>query len=124
MSFIIPNIILTIYLSLSLKSQFINSLNLNEKYPLTHIMSNNDLFIITQKGIRIFDQTLKIQKSCHNFTNNFITTIEEVSKTTIAQFPNDYIIVLYNNILFVCSFEGVYIFEKIYLKILVEIITL
>ena len=112
MSFKIQNIILSFYIFLSLKYQYTYSLNLNEKYPLVHIMSNGDLFVITQKGIRVFDQTLKIQKSCHNFTSNFITSNDDISKNTIAQFPNDYIISLYNNILLVCSSEGVYIFEK------------
>jgi len=87
------------------------SLNIPEKFPFTYKMSNGDIFVITANGIRVFDSTLKIEKYSRDFTCTLITTMEEAAKTTITQFPNEYILTIYNDILFVCSSEGVYKFE-------------
>ena len=100
--------ILLIFLS---KYQFTFSLSIAEKFPFTLIMSNGDIFVVTADGIRVFDSTLQTRKFYHDFNCTLITTVDGAAKTSITQFPNDYILALYNNILFVCSSEGDYIFE-------------
>ena len=104
---------LFIFILYFLSFKYIYSLSLSEKYPFTYLMSNGNLFVITANGIRVFDSTLQNRIKYHDFSSSIIVSIiEDASKTTIAQFSNSYILALYNNILFICSSEGEYIFEK------------
>ena len=41
------------------KSQYINSLAINGSYPLTFLMSNGDIFLMTREKIQVYDQSLK-----------------------------------------------------------------
>ena len=101
------------YLIFHLKFQYINSIALDEeKYPVSHVMSNGDIFMITDKRALVLDSSLGSIKKYHNFeTSIIIDTEEKAARTTISQFPNDYIIALYNDILFVYSSIGEYIYE-------------
>jgi hypothetical protein len=86
------------YLIFHLKYQYINLLSLDgEKYPVTLVMSNGDIFMITDKGMRVFDSSLGYIKTSYNFQSPFINTDQKAAKTTIAQFPNDYILSLCND---------------------------
>ena len=104
-------IFLYLLLIFILNNQMIRSFDLDEKFPLTYTLSNGDIFIITAQGFRVFNSSLNNLKSFHNFTSNFTYTVSEATKTTIAQFTDDLVIVLCMNKLFICSSEGIYISE-------------
>ena len=53
-----------------LEYQFIKCILLNEKYPSTFLLSNGDVFLVTEKGFRLYDPTLKNLKNHYNFTSD------------------------------------------------------
>jgi len=96
------------------KSQYINSLAINGSFPLTFLMSNGDIFLMTRDKIQVYDQSLKELKSEHNFlSNQFIDYLTESALRNIAQFSDGYIIALVKNTFFIFSEKGEYIHETI-----------
>ena len=88
---------------LLIKSQYINSIKLNEKYPISLLLSNGELFLVTENGFRLYDSTLKNLKNHYDFTSDDrkITTIEEAELTSIAQFSDGIIIALVKKYLYI-----------------------
>jgi hypothetical protein len=93
------------------KNQYINSLAISGRFPLTFLMSNGNIFLMTSDKIQILDQGLKELYSSHDFSNNQIDN--GLSLRNIAQFSDGYIIALLEYSYFIFSEEGEYIHEII-----------
>ena len=85
------------------KSQYINSIKLNEKYPVSYSLSNGDLFLVTENGFRLYDSTLQNLKNHYDFTSEDrkIATVVEAELTSIAQFSDGIIIALVKKYLYI-----------------------
>ena len=110
---IISNILEIFILVLIFQSDIINSLNINEKYPSTFLLSNGDLFLVTENGLRIYDSTFTTLQQYYNFDSQHrITSEDEAEKTAIAEYPDGTVIALVNNNLYILNSERSYIKKK------------
>jgi hypothetical protein len=92
------------------QSNNINSLKLNEKYPSSLLLSNGDLFLVTDMGIRLYDSTFTTLKKFYNFdSENRMTTEDEAEKTAIAEYTDGTVITLVKNILYILNSGKTYI---------------
>ena len=68
-------------------SYLINSIKLNEKYPSTYLLSNGEVFLVTENGFRLYDSRLQKMKNYFNFPSNQqkITSTNEAELTSISQ---------------------------------------
>ena len=96
------------------KVSYINSIRLNEKYPSTYLLSNGDVFLVTEKGFRLYDSKLQNMKNYYNFPTNQqkITSSNEAELTSISQYSDGIIIALVKNILYFFSSSGNYILQQ------------
>ena len=104
-------IVLIIFLSL-LENQYINSQPIHGSYPISFLMSNGDIILMTSNKIYILDQSLREKSSRDLSSDLFITGAQEAALRNIAQFSDGYILALVKKTLIVFSPEGVYKFEK------------
>ena len=97
-----------------LEYQYIKCILLNEKFPSTLLLSNGDLFLVTEKGFRLYDPTLKTLKNHYNFTSDDkkISDVNDAQLTAIAQFSDGIIIALVKNYLYALQSNGNYILEQ------------
>ena len=95
------------------KVSYINSIKLNEKYPSTYLLSNGDVFLVTENGFRLYDSSLQNMKNYYNFPSNQqkITSSMEAELTSISQYSDGIIIVLVKKIFYVLSPSGNYLFQ-------------
>ena len=91
------------------KIQYINSLAIPGRYPLTFLMSNGDIFLMTDEKIQVFDQSLKELK----LERKVIDNLTKPDLRNIAQFSDGYIIALVEKTVFIFSEKGEYIHEII-----------
>ena len=87
------------------KIQYINSLAIPGSFPLTFLMSNGDIFLMTGEKVQVYDQSLKELKS----EKEIIDTLTKPDLRNIAQFSDGYIIALVENTFFIFSEKGEYI---------------
>jgi hypothetical protein len=89
---------------------YINCIKINEKYPSTFVLSNGNIFIVTENGFRIYDSTLKIRKSYYNFPNSQkITSSSEAESVCISQYSDGALIVLVKNNIYIIISSDIYI---------------
>ena len=89
------------------KYQYIKSIQLNEKFPSAFLLSNGDLFLVSENGFKLYDSTFKILKKDFNFTEELkITSEQQAEMTSIAQFSDGIIIALVRNNLFAFESNG------------------
>ena len=89
---------------------YINSIKLYEKYPLTFVMSNGNLFLVTENGFRIYDSNLQIMRSYYNFpTSGKITSSLEAESVCISQFSDGTLIILVENNIYIIKSSYIYI---------------
>mgnify|MGYP006873017867 CR=1 FL=1 len=114
MKFKIQNLIyLILIILLILENQIINSLSITENYPISFLMSNGDIFLITANKIQIFDLALGELKISRDLSSSQITNgFQDAALRNIAQFSDGYIIALVKKTLFVFSQEGICKFEQ------------
>ena len=95
------------------KVSYINSIHINEKYPSTYLLSNGDVFLVTENGFRLYDSNLQTMKNYYNFPSDEqkITSSMEAELTSISQYSDGIIIVLVKKIFYVLSPSGNYIFQ-------------
>ena len=95
------------------KVSYINSIHINEKYPSTYLLSNGDVFLVTENGFRLYDSNLQTMKNYYNFPSDEqkITSSLEAELTSISQYSDGIIIVLVKKIFYVLSPSGNYIFQ-------------
>ena len=99
---------------LILKNQYINSVAISGSFPMTFLMSNGDIFLITREKIQVYDQSLKVLKSYHDFSDDQnCASLNEAALRNVAQFSDGYIIALIKDTFFIFSEEGEYIHEII-----------
>jgi hypothetical protein len=99
---------------LILKNQYINSVVISGSFPMTFLMSNGDIFLITREKIQVYDQSLKELKSFHDFSyDQDFASLNEAALRNVAQFSDGYIIALIKDTFFIFSEEGEYIHEII-----------
>ena len=103
-------------------SSFINSLKLNEKYPKSLLLSNKNLFLVTENGFRLYDPSLKNQIKNHDFTSDSrkITSSEQAALTSIAEFSDGTIIALVKKYLYIFDSAGEFKKEQDLTNILVN----
>ena len=107
-------------LTLIIENIFINSFQIKEKYPKAfYPFTNNNLFLVTENGIRIYDSNLETIVKSYDFPSDDrkITSTYEAQNTAIANFadddnPNYPIIVLVKGYLYVFNYEGNFLFEQ------------
>ena len=88
---------------------YINCIKINEKYPSTFVLSNGNIFIVTENGFRIYDSTLKIRKSYYNFPNSQkITSSSEAESVCISQYSDGALIVLVKNNIYIIISSHIY----------------
>ena len=98
---------------LILENQNINSQPIPGSYPLSFLMSNGDIFLITANKIQILDKTLRGTKLSHDLSSDLlIANFQDAALRNIAQFSDGYILALVKKTLFVFSQEGEYKLEK------------
>ena len=104
------------------QNQNINSIKLNEKYPVSYLLSNKDLFLVTENGFRLYDSTLKTLKNHYDFTSDErkISNVIQAELTSIAQFSDGIIIALVNKYLYILDQNCNYIKEQDLNSILVN----
>ena len=105
---ILKHLISAFFLILLIKNSSINSLKLNEKYPKTLLLSNNNLFLVTENGVRLYDSTLKTQINHYDFTpdERKITSLSEAALTSIAEFSDGTTIALVKKYLYIFDSAG------------------
>ena len=107
---IISNILKLIFLVLIFQTININSLKLDEKFPSALLLSNGDLFIVTNIGLRLYDSTFTTIKKYYNFdTNEQITDEDQAEKTAIAEYPDGTVIAIAKDILYILNSERTFI---------------
>ena len=95
------------------KYQHIKSIQLNEKYPSAFLLSNGDLFLVSENGFKLYDSNFKALKKDFNFTEGQkITSEQEAEMTSIAQFSDGIIIALVKNNLYAFESNGVLIVQQ------------
>ena len=102
-------------LTLIIENIFINSFQIKEKYPKAfYPFTNNNLFLVTENGIRIYDSNLETIVKSYNFSSDDrkITLAYEAEDTAIANFDDNTIIVLVKGYLYVFDCEGNFLFEQ------------
>jgi len=105
--------VILIILSSLLSNQYINSQLISGTYPLSFLMSNGDIFLMTANKIHIYDQTLRQAKSSRDLSfDQIINGAQEAGLRNIAQFSDGYILALVKKTLLIFSPEGEYKFEK------------
>ena len=110
---IINNILKIFILVLIFQGDNINSLNINEKYPSTFLLSNGDLFLVTENGLRLYDSTFTTLQQYYNFdSQNRIISEDESEKTAIAEYPDGTVIALVKDNLYILNSERSYIKKK------------
>ena len=84
-------------------------------YPFALILSNDNIFIIHQNGVSIYDSTFSnlISDEIVFSDTEKITSIQSLSKITISQFENGYIISLINDKIYFFDYKGNFIFNSI-----------
>ena len=111
-----------IFLFLIFENQSINSFRIEEKFPISFLLSNQDLFLVTKYGFRLYDRTFKTLKNFYDFDSNLrlITTEEEAEQVSIAQFSNGIIIALVRKFLYIFDINCNYILEQNLRNILIN----
>ena len=87
---------------------YINCIKINEKYPSTFVLSNGNIFIVTENGFRIYDSNLKIIKSYYNFPTSQITSSSEAESVCISQYSDGALIVLVKNNIYIIISSSIY----------------
>ena len=103
-----------LFLILIFGNQTINTLRINEAFPIAFLLSNQDLFLVTQNGFRLYDPTLKTQKNVYNFQGDSrkIITADDAERVSIAQFSDGIIIALVQKYLYVLDINCNYKLEQ------------
>ena len=107
---IINNILKLIILVLFFQNININSLKLDEQFPTALLLSNGDLFIVTNIGLRLYDPTFTTIKKYYNFdTDGQIIDENQAEKTTIAEYPDGTVIAIAKDILYILNSERTFV---------------
>ena len=96
------------YIKSSNSIQYIN-------YPFALILSNDNIFIIHQNGVSIYDSTFSnlISDEIVFSETEKLTSKQSLSKVTISQFENGYIISLINDKIYFFDYKGNFFFNSI-----------
>ena len=100
-----------------LKIIIINSERFSSKYILSYLLSNNDVFLVLDSGIKVYDYTLTSSKYSHDFpSDRILSSAQDAESVAIAQFPkgndnNNIILSLVKKILYVFTYDGDFKFE-------------
>ena len=95
----------------------INTEKLQSHYSSSFVLSNNDIFLVLDNGIYVYDSTLSNIKNSHNFTSSqTITSSNDAETISISQYStgndsDNIILALVKNVLFIFTNEGQYLFE-------------
>ena len=111
MSIKLFNILLKCFLLTSIiQKYFINSLLLNEKYPLTKVLSNNNVLLISENSIKIYDSDLSTIIGSHNFNSDEKITSEREGELVFCdEFQDGTSIAFVKKNVFVFSNTGNYL---------------
>ena len=102
---------------------FINAFQIKEKYPkVFYPFSINSVILVTENGIRIYDNLLENILSSYDFPSDDrkITSATEAELTAIAKYPDNTFIVLVKKYLYVFDYEGNFALEQDLNEILVN----
>ena len=84
-------------------------------YPYAIILSNDNIFVIHQNGVSVYDSTFS-----YLISNEIVFSETEkiksdyyYSKVTVSQFENGYIIALINDYIYFFDYKGSFIFKFI-----------
>ena len=102
---IFPYNLLFIFI-LFLQISYIHS-TLSFEYPTSVTLKNGNIFIIHKTGVTICDPSMTMRiKDILNFSTNQISNINYLSKVTISQFEDGYIISVIIDKIFIFDIEG------------------
>ena len=103
-------------LVLSISFKIINSekSNIYLDFPSGIMLSNDNIFVIHQNGVSIYDSTFSKLISDEVIFNDTEKIIYEyyLSKITIEQFENGYIITIINDYIYIFDYKGTFIFKS------------
>ena len=111
-------IILYIIFIFILNKAFINPDRISSSYSSAYLLPNNDIFLVLENRISVYDSTLSTEKHNHYFNSaQYITSSTDAETISIAQFStenenNNIILSLVKKNIFIFSSEGEYLFEK------------
>ena len=111
-------IILYIIFIFILNKAFINPDRISSSYSSAYLLPNNDIFLVLENRISVYDSTLSTEKHNHNLNSDQqITSSSDAETISIAQFStesenNNIILSLVKKNIFIFSSEGEYLFEK------------
>jgi len=111
-------IILYIIFIFILNKSFINPDRISSSYSSAYLLPNNDIFLVLENRISVYDSTLSTEKHNHNLNSaQQITSSSDAETISIAQFStenenNNIILSLVKKNIFIFSTEGEYLFEK------------
>ena len=70
---------------LILKNQYINSVAISGSFPMTFLMSNGSIFLITRDKIQVYGQSLKELKSYHDFSDDQnCASLDDAARRNVA----------------------------------------
>ena len=105
---------LLFFLSISFK--IINTENSTTylDFPLGIMLSNDNIFVIHQNGVSVYDSTFSKLISDEVIFSDSEKIIYEyyLSKITIEQFENGYIITIINDYIYIFDYKGTFIFKS------------
>ena len=105
------SIILTLMINKS-QENYTQILKFNSSFPVAFNLNNGNIFIISEKGIYIYDQILNCLNIIFNFTSeNLITSSNYASKINFFQLSDEdggNIFCLAREIIYVFSSNGIY----------------
>ena len=88
---------------------YIKCIKINEKYPSTFVLSNGNIFIVTENGFRIYDSSLTIMINYYNFQiSQKITSSSEAESVCISQYSDGALIVLIKNNIYIIISSDIY----------------
>lgn len=106
-------VLILIYLSISFKVVNSSNSNITFNYPLSVLLSNENIFVIHEDGVSVYDSTLSNLISQEiTFTDSEKSNyIYYFSSVTVAQFENGYIVCIINHFIYFFDYLGTFIFK-------------
>ena len=80
-------------------------------FPVAIILSNDNIFVIHESGVSIYDPSSNLISNVVEFTNSEKISDYSFLQVTISQFENDYIIAVINYMIYFFDYKGSFIYK-------------
>ena len=80
-------------------------------FPVAIILSNDNIFVVHESGVSIYDPSSNLINNVVEFTNSEKISDYSFLQVTISQFENDYIIAVLNYMIYFFDYKGSFIYK-------------